>query len=155
MSDAYSLRDFRQMIADGPRSSAFSAAIAQAVRPGDVVLEIGCGPAVFAMLAARAGACRVFAVDTDDIVDFARQLASANGLSDRIEFFQCDSRNLTLPEPASVIISDIRGSLPFFSEAIACLADARTRLLAPRGTMIPQRDVLKAAIVEAPISIPR
>src|SRR6478736_2378284 len=107
MPDAYSLRDFGNMLADAPRFSAYSAAIAKAVRPGDVVLEIGCGPAVFAMLATRAGARRVFAVETDDIVDFARQLAAANNLSDRIEFFQRDSRKLTLPEPANVILSDI------------------------------------------------
>jgi type I protein arginine methyltransferase len=150
MSDAYSLRDFGNMLADAPRFSAYSAAIAKAVRPGDVVLEIGCGPAVFAMLATRAGARRVFAVETEDIVDFARQLAAANNLSDRIEFFQCDSRKLTLPEPANVILSDIRGSLPFYDEAIASLADARTRHLAPDGLMIPQRDALKAALVEAP-----
>jgi protein arginine N-methyltransferase 1 len=150
MSDAYSLRDFGNMLADAARFSAYSAAIAKAVRPGDVVLEIGCGPAVFAMLATRAGARRVFAVETDDIVDFARQLAVANNLSDRIEFFQCDSRKLTLPERANVILSDIRGSLPFYDEAIASLADARTRHLAPGGVMIPQRDALKAALVEAP-----
>jgi protein arginine N-methyltransferase 1 len=150
MSDSYSLRDFGQMIADVPRFSAYSAAIAKAVRPGDVVLEIGCGPGIFAMLARRAGARRVFAVETDDIIDLARQLAAANGFADRIEFFQCDSRKLTLPEQANIIISDIRGALPLYNQAVASLEDARSRLLAPGGVMIPQRDILKAALIEAP-----
>jgi protein arginine N-methyltransferase 1 len=150
MSDSYSLRDFGQMIADVPRFSAHSTAIAKSVHPGDVVLEIGCGPAIFAMLACRAGARRVFAVETDEIIDLARQLAAVNGFADRIEFFQCDSRKLTLPEQADVVISDIRGALPLFGQAVASLEDARSRLLAPGGVMIPQRDILKAALIEAP-----
>jgi protein arginine N-methyltransferase 1 len=149
MSDAYSLRDFGEMLADSDRFSAYAEAIAKAVRPGDVVLEIGCGPAVFALLACRAGARRVYAVETDDIVDFARKLAASNGLADRVEFFQCDSRRLTLPQKADVIVADIRGSLPLYSYAIPVLEDARTRLLAPRGILIPERDTLKAALIDA------
>ena len=149
MGDAYSLRDFGAMIGDGPRFSAYSEAIAKAVRPGDVVLEIGCGTAVFSLLACRAGARRVFAVDTADIVDFARKLAADNGLADSIEFLQTDSRTLELPERANVILSDIRGALPFHGHAITAINDARTRLLAPAGTLIPQRDTLKAALLDA------
>ena len=150
MTDTYSLRAFGAMIADSARFSAYAEAIAKAVRPGDVVLEIGCGPTVFALLACRAGARRVFAVDTGDIVDFARQVAAANGLADRIEFFQCDSRKLTLAERATVIVSDIRGALPFHAHAIPALEDARQRHLTPGGLLIPQRDTVKAALLEAP-----
>jgi protein arginine N-methyltransferase 1 len=66
-----------------------------------------------------------------------------------MEFIQSDSRKVHLPERVNVIISDIRGSLPLFGRAIASLEDARQRLLAPRGRLIPQRDNLKAAIIEA------
>src|SRR3954447_10576696 len=121
MGDVYSLRAFGTMIADAPRFSAYSQAIANAIGPGDIVLEIGCGPAVFALLACRAGARRVFAIDTADIVDFARKLAADNALADRVEFFQIDSRKLELPEPANVIVSDIRGALPFYGHAIAAI----------------------------------
>jgi protein arginine N-methyltransferase 1 len=145
----YSLSAFGAMIADPDRFAAYSEAIAKAVRHGDVVLEIGCGPAVFALLAARAGARRVFAADTADIVDFARKLAETNGLAERIEFFQCDSRKLTLPEKANVIVSDIRGALPFYDHAIPSIEDARKRLLTPGGVLIPQRDTVKAALIEA------
>lgn len=149
MADSYSLRDFGDMIADTGRFAAYCEAIARAVRPGDVVLEIGCGPAVFALLACRAGARRVFAVETDNIVDFARQLAAANGLADRIEFFQSDSRKIELPERANVIVSDIRGALPFYTGAISSVEDARQRHLAPGGILIPQRDTIKAAMIDA------
>jgi type I protein arginine methyltransferase len=149
MGDTYSLADFGAMIAHSERFTTYGQAIAKAVRPSDVVLEIGSGPAVFAFLACRAGARRVFAIDTADVVDFARKLAAANGLADRIEFFQTNSLKFEPPERANVVISDIRGALPFHGHAIAAINDARTRLLAPGGILIPQRDTLKAAVIDA------
>ena len=145
----YSLHDYGDMIADRERFAAYSEAIAEAVRPGDAVLEIGCGPGVFALLACQAGARKVYAIDSEEIVHFARELAAANGLAERIEFIQSDSRKVQLPERANVIVSDIRGSLPFFGHAIASIEDARQRLLAPGGRLIPQRDTLRAAVIEA------
>jgi protein arginine N-methyltransferase 1 len=145
----YSLHDYGEMIADGERFAAYSKALAKAVRPGDLVLEIGCGPGVFAMLACQAGARKVYAVDSEEIVHFARELAAANGFADRMECIQSDSRKLQLPERADVIVSDIRGSLPLFGHAIASIEDARKRFLAPGGRLIPHRDNLKAAVIDA------
>jgi type I protein arginine methyltransferase len=148
-TEMYSLRDFGDMIADAGRFGAYAKAIAAAVRPGDIVAEIGCGPGVFSLLACRAGARRVFAIESEDSIQFARELAAANGFTDRIEFFQSDSRKTELPERANVIVSDIRGGLPLYDHAILSLEDARQRLLATGGIMIPQRDTLKAAVIEA------
>jgi protein arginine N-methyltransferase 1 len=52
-------------------------------------------------------------------------------------------------EQADVIISDLRGVLPLLGEHIVSIADARKRLLAPGGVLIPQRDKLWVACVEA------
>src|SRR5882762_10085894 len=145
----YSLCDYGAMIADSSRLEAYKKAIAKALQPGDSVLEIGCGPGVFALLACQAGARKVYAVDSEEIVHFARKLAIANGFADRMEFIQSDSRKVQLPERVDVIISDIRGSVPLFGHAVASLEDARQRLLAPGGRLIPQRDTLKAAVIEA------
>ena len=145
----YSLRDYGAMIADAGRSNAYAKAIARAVRPGDTVADIGCGPGVFSLLACRAGARRVFAIESGSCIQFARELAAANGFTDRIEFVQSDSRKTELPERVNVIVSDIRGVLPLYDHAISSLEDARQRLLATGGIMIPQRDTLKAAVIEA------
>jgi protein arginine N-methyltransferase 1 len=150
MDDAYSLRDYAEMIADADRFGAYAEAIAQTVRPGDAVLEIGCGPGIFALLASRAGARRVYAIETEDVVHVASQLAAANGLADRIEFIQNDSRRTELPERVNVIISDIRGVLPLYDHAISSIEDARRRFLAAGGVLIPQQDILKVALIEAP-----
>ena len=145
----YSLHGYGRMIAEGERFNAYREAIAKAVRPGDCVLELGCGPGVFAILACKAGARKVYAIETDDVVELARDLAARNHLADRIEVIQGDSRKTELPERVNVIVSDIRGALPFFMHGIPTLEDARQRFLAPGGIMIPQRDILKAAVIDA------
>ena len=145
----YSLRDHGQMISDPGRFGAYAKAIAAAVRPGDVVAEIGAGTGVFSLLACRAGARRVFAIESDNIIQYARELAAANGFSDRIEFFESNSCKTELPERANVVVSDIRGCMPLFEGAVPSLEDARERFLAPGGVLIPERDTLKAAVVQA------
>lgn len=145
----YSLDEFGEMIGDALRFPAYREAIERAVRQGDAVADIGSGPGVFAVLACKAGARKVYAIDTESVVEFGKQFAAANGLSGRIEFLRGDSRQILLPERVNVIVSDIRGALPLFGPGIYALNDARQRLLAENGRMIPERDALCAALVEA------
>ncbi len=145
----YSVHFYGRMLADASRMDAYTAALRQAVTPESVVMDLGCGPGVFALLACKFGARRVYAVEPENIVGLAREAAAANGFSDRIEFFERLSTEITLPEPATIIISDLRGVLPWFEHHIPSIIDARDRLLARGGVLIPQRDVLWAAVVEA------
>jgi protein arginine N-methyltransferase 1 len=110
----YELDDYGAMIADRVRTNAYAGAIMRAVKPGDVVLEIGCGPGLFSLLACRAGAKRVYAMESNASVAFARELVVANGYAERIEILHGSSRQLDLPERANVILSDIRGVLPLW-----------------------------------------
>jgi protein arginine N-methyltransferase 1 len=146
----YSLHFYGQMLADAPRMDAYLAALRQVVNADSVVLDLGCGPGVFALMACKFGARRVYAVEPDNIISVAREAALANGCADRIEFFESLSTEISLPEPASIIISDLRGVLPWFEQHIPSIIDARERLLARGGALIPRRDVLWAAVVEAP-----
>src|SRR5215510_9070288 len=146
----YSLHFYGQMIADAPRMNAYAEALRHTVNRDSVVMDLGCGPGVFALLACKLGARRVYAVEPDNVIGLAREAAAANGFSDRIEFFEKLSTEITLPEPATIIISDLRGVLPLFEQNVASIIDAHERLLAPGGVLIPHRDVLWAAVVEAP-----
>lgn len=146
----YSVHSYGQMLADTPRLQAYIAALKTTVKPGSVVLDLGCGPGLFSLLACRLGARRVFAVEPDDVIQLAREAAGANDCADRIEFLQNFSTDITLPEPADIIISDLRGVLPWYQKHIPSIIDARRRLLAANGVLIPQVDVLWAAIVEVP-----
>lgn len=127
---------------------AYCAAIEATVKPGDTVVDLGCGPGIFALLACKAGARQVYGIDVDGVVDFGRHLAVANGFGDRVLFLRGDSRQMHLPQRADVIISDIRGVLPLFSHAVGTLEDARVRFLAHGGRLMPSRDTLMAALVE-------
>jgi len=146
----YSLDQFAAMFADRVRMDAYTAAIEKSVRSGDAVLDLGCGPGIFALLVCKAGARRVYAIDLSEAVEFGRHLAAVNGLADRVHFLRGDSRQIQLPERVNLIISDIRGVLPLFSHAIGTLDDARNRFLAEGGTLLPSRDTLLAALIESP-----
>lgn len=146
----YSVSAYGKMIADGPRINAYVAALRQAIRPGSVVIDLGSGPGFFALIACQLGARRVFAIEPDDIIQVGRDAARDHGVADRIEFIQRLSTKVTLPEQADVIVSDLRGMLPWFQQHIPSIVDARSRFLAPGGILIPGLDRLWAAVVEAP-----
>src|ERR1700758_3827914 len=82
----YNLRQFSAMLADRIRMDAYVAAIEKTIREGHTVVDLGCGRGVFALLACKSGARRVYAIDVNGIVEFGRHLAALNGLSDRIHF---------------------------------------------------------------------
>lgn len=87
-------------------------------------------------------------MEPNDAIEVARAAAAANGYSDRIRLHQTLSSAITLPRPADVIVSDLRGVLPLLQHHIAAIVDARRRLLAPGGVLIPSRDRLWAALIE-------
>jgi len=89
----YALCDFGQMTADRQRFTAYGQAIKQAVCRVTPCWKLDAGRVSLRWLACHAGARKVYAVDSEEIVHFARELAVANGFSDRMEFIQRDSRN--------------------------------------------------------------
>ena len=138
------------MIADTVRTEASIRALRETITPDSVVVDIGTGTGIFALLACRLGARRIDAIEPDDAIQVAQAMAVANGCSDRIEFIQDLSTKVSLPERADVIVSDIGGVLPWFRSHILSIVDARRRFLAPGGSLIPRQDTAWAAIVEAP-----
>jgi protein arginine N-methyltransferase 1 len=146
----YSIAAFGQMIADEGRMNAYSSALQHAIRPNSIVLDIGAGTGILSLLACQFGARKVYAVEPNSAIGLAEETARANGFADRIEFIQALSTEICLPEKADVIVSDLRGVLPLLKLHLPSIIDARRRLLAPGGNLIPKRDVLWAAIVETP-----
>src|SRR5437870_1780607 len=112
----YSIYAYGRMIADNVRMAAYVQALRQSVKPNSVVLDIGTGTGIFALLACQFGARKVYAIEPDDAIQVARDIAVANGYAERIEFIQNLSTKVMLPERADVIISDLRGVLPWFQQ---------------------------------------
>ena len=138
------------MIADQVRMHAYTEALRVTVKPGDIVLDLGTGTGIFALLACQFGASQVYAIEPNENIQVAKRLAKDNGVADRINFIQEISTKINLPEQADVIISDLRGLLPLHSKHIPAILDARKRLLKPGGVLIPRRDTLNVCVVEAP-----
>jgi protein arginine N-methyltransferase 1 len=143
----YSLAGYGSMIADTVRMNAYRAALAASIEPGDVVLDIGAGTGIMALLACQLGAGKVYALETSDAIAVGMALARANGYDRRIEFIQRPSFDLSLKRKADVMVSDLRGVLPLHGRHIASVADARTRLLRRGGTQIPQLDRVHGQLV--------
>jgi protein arginine N-methyltransferase 1 len=144
----YTLRGYGAMIADAVRMDAYSTALARAVKPGAVVLDLGAGTGIMSLLACKLGASEVHAVEPSDAIAVGRELAQANGCADRIRFHHCSSFDLRLERRADVLVSDLRGVLPLLGRHVPTLVDARRRLLAPGAAQIPLRDRLRAQLVE-------
>lgn len=137
------------MIADQGRFSAYGRAIDVRVATGSVVLDLGAGPGIMALLACRAGAARVYAVEPDGIIQLGRQAAVANDYADRVVFIQNLSTAIDLPEKVDGIVADLRGVLPLYGSCLASLIDARDRFLKPDGWLVAARDSLWAALVSS------
>jgi protein arginine N-methyltransferase 1 len=96
------------------------------------------------------GARRVFAVEPDDVIQLARETAMVNGCAQQIDFYQAFSTEITLPEPVDIIVSDLRGVLPWYQRNIPSIIHARNTFLGHGGVLIPKSDHLWASVVEAP-----
>ena len=147
----YSVVAYGEMVADRIRTDAYARALRLATAPGMTILDIGTGATgILAILACKHGAERVYAVEPDDSIHLAREIARANGYADRITFIQGLSTAVELPQKVDVIVSDLRGILPMHQRHVPAIMDARERLLSPGGKLIPQQDRLWAALAEAP-----
>ena len=63
-----------------------------------VVLDVGCGTGILSMFCAKAGAAKVIGVDMSGIVESAKKIIEANGLSDKIEIIRGKVEEISLPE---------------------------------------------------------
>jgi protein arginine N-methyltransferase 1 len=136
-------------LSDRTKLAQYQAAIEQLVRPGHVVLDLGCGSGLLGLMALRAGARKVIFVEEGTIIEAARRTIEEAGFGDRAEFFQRNSFELALPERADVIICDHVGYFGFDYGVLALLADARQRFLKPGGVIVPTEIDLELAPVES------
>lgn len=146
----YDLAAYGKMMMDRVRTGAYCQALALAVKPGDVAVDLGAGAGILTLHACRLGARLVHSIEPNAAIQVARELVQANGFSDRVAFHQAMSFGVELSQRADVVVTDPRGVLPLNERAIPTVIDARRRLLKPGGVLIPRRDTIWAAVVEAP-----
>ena len=140
-----------RMLNDRDRTSRFLDAIAATVLPGDIVLDLGTGTGVLAVAAVRAGARHVYAIEASNIAVAAVTTFEANAVSDRVTLIQGWSTQVTIPEPADVLVSEIIGDEPLGERVLEATLDARKRLLKPIAKLIPGR----LRVHGLPVTIPQ
>ena len=131
------LDEHRTYLSDRPRFDALRRAIHATVRPGDIVLDLGCGTGLLGLMACEAGAAQVYAVDEGGMIEIARAIAHASEFGDRITHLAGHSTSLDLPERADVLVFDQIGRFGFEAGLLEFALDARRRLLKPAARIVP------------------
>ena len=140
-----------RLLLDESRVARYEEAINAIVKPGDVVLDIGTGSGILALLACKAGADRVYAAESLATIDIARHLRDANGLKDKVVLIKESSRSMTLPEQVDVVVTETLWNFGPGEGLLTSVIDARERFLRPGGTIIPADVTMMCAPVENPV----
>ena len=139
----------RGMALDAGRNEAYARALAAAITPDSVVLDLGAGTGVHGLMAARLGARRVYLVEPEDIIALAEENVRANGLQDVVRCIQGRVEDVTLPEPVDVIVSALTGNFLLTEDLLPVLFHARDRFLRPGGHLIPGAATMEVMPVTA------
>lgn len=128
---------YRHILDDPVRIRAYRNAILNAVRPGDTVLDLGCGVGTYALFAAQAGAKRVYAIDSEEIIYTAMEVARLNGYAETIQFQRTSSEDFRPSHRVDWIVTEFFGASAVDFLLTRTIADAMRRFLKPSGRVIP------------------
>ena len=136
-------------LTDKVKLARYEAAITQVVTPGQAVMDLGCGSGLLGLMALRAGAGHVLFVEEGPIIEVARRAVDEAGFTDKAEFHNVNSFELSLAEPVDVVVCDHIGYFGIDYGALSLLNDARRRFLKPGGELIPCEINLHLAPIES------
>lgn len=144
--DRYALADGsyqHNLLRDRARLDAYAAAIAGAVRPGDVVADLGSGSGVLAWLAVQAGAQRVHAVEANRPTEGTlRALLERNGIAGKVQVHAADAEHWVPPEPVDVVLCELMETGLLHEPAAAAMAQVhrawpgKPRAFVPRAARL-------------------
>lgn len=133
------------MMADISRNNAYQRALEALVTPETIVLDVGTGSGLLSLMASRAGAKHVYAIEANaSIADKARNVIRGNGYADRITVITGMSNQVTvggdslMPVQADLVVTETMGADLLSELMYNILHDARERLLKPNAIMIPR-----------------
>ncbi len=135
------------MILDKDRLAVFKEAIEKAVKPGDVVYDLGTGSGILAMIASRISK-KVYAIELDPITfQYARENLKINGF-DNINLIEADASEYDFREPADVIIAEMLDTALITEPQVPVLNSIiKKGLLKNGGKIIPEKVYNTAQLV--------
>ena len=131
------------------RLSKFQRALQKVVQPESRVVDIGTGTGILALIAARAGAKSVTAVEVNGkSLNYARKAAQINGLSQRVSFIESHFEDYVPEEQADIVICEMLSSMLLIEQQVPACAHAARRILKPGGIILPVSASVYAVPVE-------
>jgi len=143
------------MLNDQARNDAFARAIAAAAPGRRLVLDIGTGSGLLAMMAARAGATRVVACEAiKALAQVATRIVARNGYADRIRVIAKRSTELVvgqdLPQRADLVISEVLDAGLLGEGVMRTFRHAAGALTTPDAAVIPAGATVWGTLIECP-----
>ena len=145
-----------EMLHDEERAELYDRAIRQAVAsaPEALVLDIGAGSGLLAMMAARAGAREVVACEGQpSVAETAARVVRVAGYDDAVGVVAKMSTRMTvpgdLPRRAGLLVTEIVDCGLLGEGILGTIAHAREHLLAPDATIMPSRGRIIAQLIES------
>lgn len=136
-------------VSDTVRRGLLQQALAEVIRPGDRVADVGCGSGILGLLCLQAGAGFVHAIDSTAILEVARGTFERAGYGAQVQLWRGLSQRVSLPERVDVIVCDHVGYFGFDYHITEFFTDARRRFLKPGGRMVPSRIALQLCAVDS------
>lgn len=129
------------------RVPVWQSALQEAVKPGDIVAEIGSGSGLLSILAARQ-AKKVYAVEADPkMVEYAEWAATRSGVREKIVFILQNARTpVDLPEKVDLLMAELFDTALIQEPQAPVILENRERLLKPEGRLLPLKAYTTAAL---------
>ena len=99
--------------------------------------------------AVKAGAKHVIGVDMSSIIEKAREIVEANGMTSKITLLQGKMEEVQLPFPkVDIIISEWMGYFLLYESMLDTVLYARDTYLVPGGKIFPDRATMYLAAIQ-------
>jgi predicted RNA methylase len=118
----YDLGFHLEMLLDEYRLNVYGEAIHECVCPGDVVVDMGTGTGILALMAAQAGASRVYTVEIDESIarSTCERFASSPFVQRLVDPIVGDAAQIDLPEGIDVIRIYRKITFPIYELLLYC-----------------------------------
>lgn len=144
-----------EMLNDEQRNAAFQRALTNAITPDTIVLDIGSGTGLLAMMSARAGAKETITCEmVPQLAELARDTVALNGLADRIVTLDKKSTTLAIGNQmvhkANLLVTETVDCGLLGEGIVHSIAHAKANLLTENAQIVPSAATVYAMVVESP-----
>ncbi len=129
-----------KLLSHKERINKFARALKRVIQPDMQVADIGTGTGILAMLAAKAGAAKVTAIDINETsIAYAREAAKLNGFADVIEFQVSHFLDFFPEERYDVVVCEMLSAMMLVEQQIPAASHINQHVLKDNGQLLPEK----------------